>query len=321
MTEFIMVIPRGATGGTELGHQLIHVINSNTNYKGYVLYYPFNDDYQITEEFKKYNCQIINRKRISNFKNPVIILPEVLTYLQRKFKDYRTALWWMSVDNYFGSISWKYAIGNKFLPFSFVNKESLKKCFDAHFYQSEYARMFLDSMGCMRKYPLSDFLNNEYLESSFSSNKKKDIVLYNPAKGAEISRAIIEKAPDIEFRALKGLTREEVKILMSESKVYIDFGNHPGKDRIPREAAIMGACVLVGLKGSAANSLDVPIPDEYKFKFSNGSIDVDSLIKKIRSIFKNYENCSREFESYRSSIQNEPKNFLLDVNRIVDAFK
>ena len=33
---------------------------------------------------------------------------------------------------------------------------------------------------------------------------------------------------------LIGMTTEEMRSCMSKSKVYIDFGNHPGKDRIPR---------------------------------------------------------------------------------------
>ena len=47
------------------------------------------------------------------------------------------------------------------------------------------------------------------------------------------------------------MTPEQVVDLMSESKVYIDFGNHPGKDRIPREAVINGCCVITGVRGSA----------------------------------------------------------------------
>lgn len=52
---------------------------------------------------------------------------------------------------------------------------------------------------------------------------------------------------------------------MSKSKVYIDFGNHPGKDRIPREAAISGCIVITGKRGAAAFAEDVCIPETYKF--------------------------------------------------------
>lgn len=31
-------------------------------------------------------------------------------------------------------------------------------------------------------------------------------------------------------------------LTMRKAKVYIDFGFHPGKDRIPREAVMCGAC-------------------------------------------------------------------------------
>ena len=45
-------------------------------------------------------------------------------------------------------------------------------------------------------------------------------------------------AQDLRWVPLIGMTTEEMRSCMSKSKVYIDFGNHPGKDRIPREAAI-----------------------------------------------------------------------------------
>jgi len=46
--------------------------------------------------------------------------------------------------------------------------------------------------------------------------------------------------------------------------MYIDFGTHPGKDRIPREAALRNCIVLTNRNGAADNNVDVPIPNEYK---------------------------------------------------------
>lgn len=59
-------------------------------------------------------------------------------------------------------------------------------------------------------------------------------------------------AQDLRWVPLIGMTTEEMRSCMSKSKVYIDFGNHPGKDRIPREAAISGCIVITGKRGAAA---------------------------------------------------------------------
>jgi len=62
------------------------------------------------------------------------------------------------------------------------------------------------------------------------------------------------------------MPREEVIKLLQKAKVYIDFDYHPRKDRLPREAAILGCCVITRKRGSAKFFEDVPIPDEYKFE-------------------------------------------------------
>ncbi|MGC8677909.1 MAG: hypothetical protein ACP5UF_06830 [Hydrogenobaculum sp.] len=89
------------------------------------------------------------------------------------------------------------------------------------------------------------------------------------------------------------MTRDQVIETLQKAKVYIDFGNHPGKDRIPREAAILGCCVITGKRGSATFFEDVPIPEEYKF-----------------------EERYQDFNYYRQVIRNEPTKFLENLKKI-----
>lgn len=90
------------------------------------------------------------------------------------------------------------------------------------------------------------------------------------------------------------MTRDEVAKLLSTAKVYIDFGNHAGKDRIPK-AAISGCCVITGKDGSAKFYEDVPIDEEFKFKTINKNIPL--IVEKIKHCFDNYE-----FESKKGLI-------------------
>ena len=102
--------------------------------------------------------------------------------------------------------------------------------------------------------------------------------------------------------------------LLGTSKVYIDFGNHPGKDRIPREAAIMGCCVITGKRGSAYFHEDVMIPDEYKFEDRLDAIP--SIVELIQNCMTNYEERLLDFEQYRAYIKNEQKQFSKDVESV-----
>jgi hypothetical protein len=101
---------------------------------------------------------------------------------------------------------------------------------------------------------------------------------------------------------------------LQKAKVYIDFGNHPGKDRIPREAAILGCCVITGKRGSAAFFEDVPIPDEYKFEDKEKNIP--KIIDKIKDCLENYEKRYEDFDYYREVIKNEPQKFIEDLRKI-----
>ena len=60
------------------------------------------------------------------------------------------------------------------------------------------------------------------------------------------------------------MSRAEVRKALCTVKVYADFGSHPGRDRMPREAALCGACVLTNRRGSANFAEDVPLPTLYK---------------------------------------------------------
>ena len=76
------------------------------------------------------------------------------------------------------------------------------------------------------------------------------------------------------------MTRNEIIRLLQRVKIYIDFGNHSGKDRIPRETAILKCCVMTGLRGSAKYKEDVNIPFDYKFEDKNENIS--KVIGKIK---------------------------------------
>ena len=96
---------------------------------------------------------------------------------------------------------------------------------------------------------------------------------------------------DINWVPLVGMSNDQVLNYLKTSKVYIDFGNHPGKDRLPREAAICGCCIITGKKGAAAFKEDIPISETYKFDDKASSIPY--IVEKIRLLLKNYDEIGR----------------------------
>ena len=316
------------TGGPELLHQLTYELNNN-NYNAYITYYGFdeNDKNYTCPDFKKYIDSFKTIKEIDDNDNNIIISPESVTAIKfmEQFNECKKVIWWLSVDNFtkhFGIIKPIQTFGIKrFIKLVLDRKliYNFKKIKNVpyHLCQSHYAIDFLKLKKISNENIayLSDYISKEYLEINEKDwPKKENIVLYNPKKGYKYTKKIINQAKNIKFIPIQNLTTEEVKSLLLKSKVYIDFGNHPGKDRFPREAAVCGCCVITGKKGSANYHNHVPIDDE--FKFEGNKSNITSIIEKINNCLNDYDNEIKKFEEYREFIYGEKDNFKKDVKTI-----
>lgn len=326
-TIFYLLCPANKkTGGTELAHQLVRELNLN-NVKAYITYYYWEKFPEpINPAFKEYVKEYKKIQEIQDDSKNVLLVPEINWLELDKFSRIQKGIWWMSVDNYVKNAgfmgAWKINGFVKALKALIKGHVSLfMKEFDKnveHFYQSEYARRFLMDKGIKNPMKLSDYVNDSYLESTPAVSRENN-VLYNPKKGIKYTKKLIKAAPDFNWIPIQNMTTGEVKELLSKSKVYIDFGNHPGKDRFPREAAISGCCVITGKKGSAAFYEDIPIGDEFKFRGQDS--DIPEIINKIRKCLDDYEKMSEHFEKYRDMIKKEHEWFREDAKKIIKICK
>ena len=317
-----------ATGGPELLHQLVYKLNK-LGYNASMVYF---DNWTLCKHkslsritrhkdpvhvyYHKYNNPVTLLYDIKDDSNNVIVIPETFSTILYMFKNIKKALWWLSVDNFF--------LKQKEKSYRLKNIFSLMKSYDFndnpniyHLSQSFYAIDFLKNKGVPESKIsyLSDFLNKTFLDEmdqvQFDSSSRKDVILYNPKKGYETTSKLKSLLLDYEWVPLVNMTPDEVKNLLLSSKVYIDFGFHPGKDRFPREAAICGCCVITGTKGSAKFFEDVYILDKYKFDNPVESIEEFKII--IEQCFSNYNSISKDFEEYRNRILNEEEKFEKDI--------
>lgn len=302
-----------ATGGPELLHQLCNKLDI-LGYDSYMLYYGDDLSSPVHERYKIYNNKYVTT--FEDTEDSIVIIPETIVGSLLNIKRSIKVIWWLSVDNFILHCNpQKLGLHDYFSLINVIDKYN-----DIiHFVQSEYAYTYLKEQGINdnKIYYLSDYLNKGFIKKAISVEEnivKKDVVLYNPKKGLEFTEKIIEEAKGVQFIPLVNFTTDEMIKVMKESKVYIDFGEHPGKDRIPREAVLMGCCVITGRRGSARNQIDVPIMEEYKFED-----DIESICKiknKIKSIFGNYAEENKKFNSYRDIIINEEEKFEVDVKYI-----
>lgn len=342
--KIFILCPSGLrTGGAELLHHLCYVLNENGK-KAYIVYTGINEkNYRIINEYKQYISDYLMPSEIKDEADNLIITSETAVY---EVKKYNKIIWWLSVDNFFLS-TWnnsclKYRIdkfpkfsarckniinyvlrtilGNLGLYKNWIPVTQLNKIGNEYnFCQSQYALDF-----CRKNKPknplfLSDYINDEYStdinDNLAEKNKKENIVIYNPVKGIQYTKKIMVACSDITFVAIQNMTRDEVKKLMKKAKIYIDFGNFLGKDRMPREACLSGCVVITGKSGAANYYEDLPINNKYKFEIKNKK-DVLKVRSRILDIFVNFETTQQEMKLFMENIRFEKENFIPDVNRV-----
>jgi len=303
-----------ATGGTELLQQLCAELNMDNIYSE-MYYTSVYKDSPVEEKFSEYNNPITTE--LVDDDDSIIVIPETLIDYAYSIKRAKIYIWWLSVDNYYGANRIKYDFIRNFVYRikDKMNSKLFKKC--DHLVQSEYARQYLlkeKNVQPSKIDSLSDYLNKEFLNENRSNGDRESIILYNPKKGIDFTMRIMEEVGEYEWVALEGMTTQEMKSLMCRSKLYIDFGNHPGKDRMPREAAVCGCCIITGKRGAASNDKDILIPDKYKF---NDNIDeIHSIHKMITNCLENYDDNYINFNNYVEKIFNEEAIFKKEVKKI-----
>lgn len=314
------------TGGTELLHQLVFQLNQNniearmvyTDYEKYI------SNGVLNPAFSKYITDYMLEENLVDSSEDSIVVPEIACEYLSRYKSMKKYIWWLSVDNFIrecgliGRIrvsGWMHGIGGSLIRLCKRKYHNLKNTIhlaDMHLCQSKYANDFLIGKGvaASKIAYLSDYINDEYLDTYEANlkNKKEDIVLYNPKKGYKTTQKIIREGSDIRWVPLENLSNSQMKELLSTAKLYMDFGNHPGKDRIPREAVLCGCCLITGMRGAAGNEEDIPI--DSKYKFDDNHLPISDIIYRIHEIMEHYDSHINDFNDYREKILNEKSEFI-----------
>lgn len=315
------------TGGTELAHQLVKLyIDEQIDAQiAYVDVEKFKNP--LNPAFEEYIINWIDIHEIEDSEDNVIVFPEFYTEYLSRFNKAKKVIWWMSVDNFEMRNGFRGA--RKFFSFEKVLKWWLKgnlknlseniKLADLHVYQSEYARLYLKEHGVENVLPLSDYINDVYFEEETTDViERKNNVLYNPKKGIEFTKKIIKAFPELSWIPIENMTTQEVRDLLQKSKVYIDFGNHPGKDRFPREAVSSGCCIITGKRGSAGNSIDVLISEDYKF--DDATENVQAIGNRINDCLEQYDKRVLDFRAYLERTKNEKMQFYKEAMALYNEF-
>ncbi len=324
-TKIFIVAPANiVSGGPESLHQLTNKL-SQLGLNAYIYYYNSSNS-NFHEEYKNYKLKMAHS--IDDNSNNVLIVPEIYTHILYYYNHIQKCIWWLSLNYYFpASHNDNYVRNYKLIFFIKYIKKKIRKFISFfikrkkkfftfgndkneifHFYNCNYIKDYLLKNGIREENTL--YLCGPLSEVFFEYNKKikkENIIAYNSAKGFHFTQKIINKAKelnlDMNFVQIKNMSTKEVADLLARAKMYIDFGNFPGPERIPREAVIMKTNILTSDIGSAQNKIDVPILNEFKFSLTDENII--KIIKKIEEILENYEYFLPMYDEYRAKVYNQ----------------
>lgn len=303
--EIIHICPANfATGGTESIHQLVNALNRINNISAKILYVNWDrKDVPRPKEYIKYNCDYMTEFPYG-FKG-CVIFPEVYgnQAVEPQYKDCIVGMNWAGVDVY----DWN--VPEKERGIYLQRKDMI------HIARSKYAVDYLAKKG-LKSVEVACIVSDEFFES-YTEQPRTNTVLYNGVifKLTEFQKAVMARCKekyDVAFMPLINYTREQMIKRFRGSKLYIDFGEFSGRERIPREAALNGCCVLTSRLGCAGYYEDVSIPDEYKFNTD----EVERAVEKIIYVLQNYDKCRADFDCYRDSLKHDREIYQSQVKEL-----
>jgi hypothetical protein len=292
--KIFIICPRVWTGGPENLHQLCDQLNA-LGADTYIVYHP-NPDNDYSPHYRNFQHLKV-AERVEDAPGNMLIIPEIhrIPDARQHFPNCTIVVWWLSYVN---------------AVLCGTAAENLRAESDAiHLFHSyyEYAMVRPHLSWSTSWFFVTDHIHDVFLSldtDSFVAGKE-DIVCFNGNKD-KISQHICEKA-GIPYIAIKGMTRDEVNVTLQKCKVYLDNGYHPGKDHLPREAAMNGCVVITNKSGSAAYFEDVPIEEKAVLES-----DLYDLLPKVLADYRHYfdrqspyrENIRREKAAFAHNVEN-----------------
>lgn len=313
--------PNSVTGGPEALHQLADKLYHLGVKNVFMHYIPQR------KNAKPVNYNVYTTKEIETVEDKpenILIIPESMTFLVKKYSESQKVIWWLSVDFY------KILMDNRIRKQNFFTrlfyKQSDKEYHFEHLQkvyqwaQSYRSSIYIKDHGIPASQIdfVCDYINPSFLKNTNRIEKKlsNKTILYNPRKGKKEVSELIKNSPDLQWIPVQNMNADQIKDLMAKSLLYVDFGENPGRDKMLRESVSQGCCIISGKNGSSAFYEDLMIPDEYKFNFSEKAIP--EIISKIKEVLNNYPDHISQFNTYKNMVLNEEIAF---ENKLKEIFK
>lgn len=331
-----VVYPRGMqTGGPEALHQLVDALRSEGQ-DAVLVPRPGTEDRPRVDAYRGYDAP--EARTVEDASDCAVLSPEDKPEALHRFGAAAPFCWWLSVDN--GSPfrdrqvlrnAWSMPVPGlleRAKRMARVPLHDLQRTLRrdralfarmGHLSQSVYAASVVHDRLGLTCSLLSDYTPlSEFEHRAFPPPADRDpVIAYNPVKSGRLVDELRPLVPEVRFVPLQGMRRAEVVDTLGGSMVYLDLGNHPGKDRLPREAALADSVVLVGRRGAAALREDVPLDDD--FKIGAGPHLLRHARAAVLAVLQDPDAAWRRQDGYRAAILGERARFQQEARTAFDA--
>ena len=215
----------------------------------------------VPERFKKYRYRLASSV---SPKSTCVVCPEGFLKYIELLSGLPLWIWWLSIDNAFDRTYLRKRLD--IVIGAYISNYRTKKIATTipqkHLCQSAYSRTVLERWG-MSCSMLTDYVD---VPISLTDLPKTCTVSYNARRGqSEALSTLSHLSGNVEIVPIINMTVYQVQQTLARSMICLDFGFFPGKDRLVREATLLGNVVLTSKIGSAGYFEDFGIDSTYKF--------------------------------------------------------
>jgi hypothetical protein len=305
--------------------------------------------------YKKYRCPWTTVKKVRDEERVAVITPETAVDQLIRFTKAKRIIYWLAVDNYVLTayrpsklglilctikryaldpyIAYAFTTGNIRFYYNAYLASYVKSLIDRkavsvpnadlHLAQSKYAKDFLSSYGVEdeRIVMVREPLEEEFLVrgKEVSYHEKIDAVAWNVRKAYPMAFKLVKALRRRGFTVfdLENVGKDRMIKILSKTKIFLDIGMHPGRDRPSREAVALDNITIVNNHGGYYHFTDCMIPAEFKWDcYFDRDIDYRKSVDDIEHYIENFEYYVKKFHGFKQYIMQEPCLFLDDVRHL-----
>ncbi len=334
MNIIIMCPGNVISGGVNSLLNLCTSLNRN-GFSAKIFFYNVDNEIINSHIVQSYNIEQYNGEL--DLESNIIIVPETQTVRIKSFKKAIKVVYWLGLLYYYKNPEWKFPFNYKIIRkliachsyaghsngFFELTKRRLNEYAKSkiniwtedyiHLSNSYFVTEFCKNKGAKYAYTIQNPVHDEFYEAEVNKKREKYILL------GQRSSYIFMWFMRLVFKEykvfkLKRMSHAEVVKYLSQSAIFIELGINHGRDRLPREAALLGNVVFMNRRGSSSNKADYNLDEYYILK--NNIFNYFKIIRKVKNALSNYNEHLERQSEFRQQLIDEKNNFDANVKQV-----